>query len=220
MAIPVHVCCHYYTRSGTVHGCEVPSRVASFVNPQREDSKLAQHYQFIKFVRNDLKAKGLEEQAATKDYFEKLRFSRFKGKKTRDLSRIWEMRKNVESKMNKIGAGKEGGVRTNGQHGRLIFKRLKRTSREGKPTKVSALKPVYDKVQLWFERLRSSGQYVDKNDLYLQYVYESEKMLAELVAGSASTQPMGVAKRTLMRAIKVRQLGHENTEKNCEYTKN
>ena len=96
------------------------------------------------------------------------------------------MREKVEKKHKDLGCGLRGGVRKNGEHGSLTFRRPKKTIRGGKKTKVSRLSPIIDELKKIFEVMRSSGQYVDRYDLLIQFIHEASQKRGELLKKQAA----------------------------------
>ena len=99
------------------------------------------------------------------------------------------------------------------------MRRVKRTTRQGQRTKGSQLHPIFDKVRVFFERLRLGGQYCDKNDLLLQYAYEASVAKKQLEAKRDAGEPLGVKGQCLLRAIQRRDNAHAKRVENREHNK-
>ena len=118
---------------------------------------------FIKYVRDLAGKEGLDPESLERDWFQRLRDTKFRQKKTRDLCRLWAKRGKIEGKIKKLkcGKGRKSTTRSWGQ--RMSLKtRHAGAATVRRTVKTSRLKPIFDKVQIFFERLRAAGIRVRK----------------------------------------------------------
>ena len=100
-------------------------------------------------------------------------------KQVRPLKRLWDQRKRIEKEFEEFSktTGKHGGNIQGIRQQKVLSKRrgIKRLSDKYRK---SALEQLFGGLKDWFNKQRSAGNYVDREDLWIQYNYVAKKAVA------------------------------------------
>ena len=161
-------------------------------------------------VDNETQAKDIPTDVWTKirlDCFHECRDNR-------KLRRLFDQRKRLEETKDKNGVGLREAKAT-GKHGAKSFQPHKKTKRFGR-VRQSAMHMIFLRVKEAFERQRRAGNHVDRQDLYIEWLHEGNKLDEEV---SQDPKPQ-MEKRRAALAFKARLKAIERKPKNKEKTIN
>ena len=139
---------------------------------------------FKAFCDKKLQERG--EECMSTGFMQQLQEAFFRGRKTRQLLSLYNDRKGKAARLKEIGCGARGGPDGHGQHGQT--KQLKQgkslgtrlVTEKALANRKSALASIFDKVRICFEAWRSAGQYVDREDLLIEFEDRLKKKITEL----------------------------------------
>ena len=195
-------------------------KIVSSVFPQRHEPKLADLVKTIHFFSEKIEENGGDknEDRQPQEFWSMLRKKYYPHLlQNRKLMDIWANRHATEKRWDehKHRLGKEGGLLAQGKRTRATFHQSMATVRFGK-VRQSALAPILSTIQLWFERQRSVGNYVDNADLFAQFEYEAEKVGEGIGKMQDLGEKVPFESYRLKRAIENRLDGIARNAKNKE----
>ena len=181
--------------SGTAIGQKGQREMSQLFPGRKQEATVASRIKYIDFVEQKLAEAGHEEgvliseipftfwTALRKDYFPQ-------ATQNRDLISHWKDRTKTREKWEAIRghAGVQGGIRKSGQDVPLNSIKTKQTIRVSDKFRKSTLSPLYPNIKDWFEKQRTAGNYVDREDLFLQYKYEARTKVEAVTAQQATGQ--------------------------------
>jgi len=142
---------------------------------------IPQKMETIEKIRTSVAEAGHSETEIPHEFWVKLMKQEYIWmKQVRPLKLLWKDRSKVEADHKELMRtnGKDGGKRS-GDRSSLSKIRLKGAKRLSAKYRGSALRPMFPPLKAWLERQRSAGNYVDREDLFLEYRSLANKAIAD-----------------------------------------
>ena len=189
------------------------------LDPQKHEVGAASVKKLQDFVHAKLKEKGLEPKDLTSAFMSDLQVKYFKGQKTRRLMQLYNDKGKKAQLVEELEIGKGGGRRKSGEHGLTRASRQHmglgvRVQNEEQRTKKSAVWQVLHQVRDVFRKWRMSGQYVDREDIQVEFEAKLQAKVTELEAKRKQDGNLSIANNKVLIAAKKRIAGHKKNPKN------
>lgn len=91
-------------------------RLKKDISPQKLEPTAASAQHFQVWIKQVLEKRGMQEQDANAEFFRGLQGKFFRGRKTRDLVRLWNDKEKKADRVEELELGQGGGRRKKGEH--------------------------------------------------------------------------------------------------------
>jgi len=146
--------------------------------------KIPQQYKVIQKIREQMQEEGLGEEDLPREWWHNTWESQYPWlKQIRQILDLWTKRDktkaNYETLMKTTGI--QGGNKK-GDHSCKSLTKVRGRKHLSDKFRKTGLYPLIPNLKAWIKRQRSASNYVDREDLFLQYKYISKKALEEAEA--------------------------------------
>ena len=201
---------------------KLPSKqLKASLDPQKTEDTAATALQFRNWCLEKLKEAGKGEEDMTTEFMQGLQQAHFTGKlKTRRMMQLWNDKAGKSKRVKELELGTQGAKRKKGEHSvmRQHMGLGIRAVKEATKLKKSQIHKAFSHVREKFYKWRSSGQYVDREDLCDELEQKLKTTVSLLQDQKSKQGPLDKQESKLLVAAEKRLDSHVKDPRNRQRT--